>query len=193
MSHSISRRRKPGGTPRPSQGRSSRMPAIWSALIVTAVWSIATGAYFAFRGDVTQPMTEMQIAYEKRISDLRAQFDRTMSQQLLDQERVQQQLNALLRWQAMLEQHTSATTSDEIATGSIAAKTPDCGNAASAPPAAELPRATAASAPNLASAPHPHGARAQRRPAVRPQQHGGDQAAPAAAQLDLGRHSFAPE
>jgi len=169
------------------------MPAIWSALIVTAVWSIATGAYFAFRDDVTQPMTEMQIAYEKRISDLRAQFDRTMSQQLLDQERVQQQLNALLRWQAMLEQHTSATTSDEIATGSIAAKTPDCGNAASAPPAAELPRATAASAPNLASAPHPHGARAQRRPAVRPQQHGGDQAAPAAAQLDLGRHSFAPE
>ena len=74
------------------------MPAIWSALIVTALWSIATGAYFAFRDDVTYPMTEMQITYEKHIADLRAQFDRIMSQQFLDQERLQRQLSALLQW-----------------------------------------------------------------------------------------------
>jgi len=189
MSPSVSRRRQPGGT---SQGRSSRLPAIWSALIVTAVWSIATGAYFAFREDVTQPMAEMQITYEKRIADLRAQFDRTMSQQFLDQERVQQQLNALLRWQATQEQNTSAITSDEIATGSITAKTPDCG-AACASPVAEAPSATAASTAKSASTPQRHGARGQRRPPARPQQHGADQTAPAAARVGLGQQGFAPE
>jgi len=78
------------------------MPAIWSALVVTAVWSIATGAYFAFRDDVTHPMTEMQTNYEKRIADLRAQFDRNRSQQFLDQERIQQQLAGLNSSQKML-------------------------------------------------------------------------------------------
>ena len=84
MSPSGSRRRQPARTSRPSRGRGSRMPAIWSALIVMAVWSIATGAYFAFRDDVTNPMTEMQMTYEKRIADVRAQFASAMSQQLLD-------------------------------------------------------------------------------------------------------------
>jgi hypothetical protein len=193
MSPSVSRRRQPGRTPPPSQGRSSRMPAVWSALIVTAVWSGATGAYFAFRDDVTQPMAEMQITYEKRIADLRAQFDRTTSQQFLDQERIQQQLNALLQWQASLEQHTSASANDQSATGSISVNAPDRGSIASGPPAAELSRAMPVSTPKSASARQGHRPRAQRRPAARLQQPGGDQAAPAAAQLDLGQRSFAPE
>ena len=193
MSPSVSRRRQPGRTPPPSQGRSSRMPAVWSALLVTAVWSVATGAYFAFRDDVTQPMTEMQITYEKRIADLRAQFDRTTSQQFLDQERIQQQLNALLQWQASLEQHTSAPANDQLATGSISTNVPDRGSIASGPSAAELSRAMPVSTPKSASARHGHRQRTQRRPAARVQQNGGDQAAPAAAQLDLGQRSFAPE
>ena len=173
------------------------MPAFWSALIVTAMWSIATGAYFAFRDDVTHPMTEMQITYEKQIADLRVQFDRIMSQQFLDQERLQRQLNALLQWQATSEQHTleghtSALTDDQLATGSISAKAPDCSSAASVPPVAELPRA-AVSTPKSASTRRRHGPRAQRRPAARVQQHAGDQAAPAAAQLDLNQRSFSPE
>ena len=75
----------------------SRVLVIWSALIVTAVWSIATGAYFAFRGDVIHSMTEMQATYDKRIADLRGEFDRVVSEQFLDQERIQHQLNVLLQ------------------------------------------------------------------------------------------------
>ena len=184
MSPSGSRRRQPARTSRPSRGRGSRMPAIWSALVVMAVWSIATGAYFAFRDDVTNPMTEMQMTYEKRIADVRAQFASAMSQQLLDKERIQQQLNALLQWQATLEQHASAPTDDHA---------PDCGSIASGPPVTESPRAMPVSTPKSTSARHRHGLRAQRRSAARQPQHGADQAAPAAAQLDLSQRSFAPE
>jgi len=101
MSPSVLRRRRSGRPPRPSRGRNrppqrlgistvvmrairSRMPTIRSALVVTAVCSIATGGYFAFRDDfVTRPMTEMQITSEDHVADLRAQADRIMSQ--LDQ------------------------------------------------------------------------------------------------------------
>ena len=72
---------------RPSRGRSSRVLVIWSALVVTAVWSIATGAISRFRGDVIHSMTEMQATYDKLHSDLRGEFDRVVSQQFLDQSR----------------------------------------------------------------------------------------------------------
>ncbi|MGC1702528.1 MAG: hypothetical protein WA796_28020 [Pseudolabrys sp.] len=98
------------------------MLVIWSALIVTAVWSIATGAYFAFRGDVIHSMTEMQATYDKRIADLRGEFDRVVSEQFLDQERIQHQLNVLLQQQATLEQHKSSLPDDQLATGSISAR-----------------------------------------------------------------------
>lgn len=124
MSPSVPRRRQPGRTSRPSRGRSSRVLVIWSALVVTAVWSIATGAYFAFRGDAIHSMTEMQATYDKRISDLRGEFGRVVSQQFLDQERIQHQLNVLLQQQATLEQHKSALPDDQLATGSISAKAP---------------------------------------------------------------------
>jgi hypothetical protein len=170
------------------------MPAIRSALVVTAAWSIATGAYFAFRDDVTHPMTEMQITYEDHIADLRAQFDRIVSRQFLDQEQVQQQLNALLQRQATLEQRTSALTDEQSVTGSINPKAlaPDCGSIANGPPVVEL-LPLAVSTPKSASARQRHGPRANRRPGARPRQHVGDQAAPAATQLDLGRPSFTPE
>lgn len=189
MSPSVRRRRQPGRTSRPSRGRSSRVLVIWSALIVTAVWSIATGAYFAFRGDVIHSMTEMQATYDKRIADLRGEFDRVVSEQFLDQERIQHQLNVLLQQQATLEQHKSALPDDQLATGSISAKAPDSGIIASGPPVAELSSAIAASTPKSASVRHRHRPRAQRRTAARPQQ----QPAPAASQLDLGQRDFAPE
>jgi murein DD-endopeptidase MepM/ murein hydrolase activator NlpD len=100
--------------------------AFWivvGTLVIMAVWSIATGTYFAFREDVLTRLigrqAEMQFAYEDRIAELRAQVDRITSRQLLDQEQFEQKLSALLQRQAILEQRTSALTGDLSATGSI--------------------------------------------------------------------------
>ena len=89
----------------------------WSArLVIMAVWSIATGTYFAFRDNVLTRLigrqAEMQFAYEDRIAELRAQVDRIMSRQLLDQEQFEQKLNTLLQRQSTLEQRASALTGD---------------------------------------------------------------------------------
>src|SRR5262249_49807970 len=84
----------------------SRMPAIRSALVVTAVWLIATGIYFAFRDDVITRLIdeqmELQVTHEDRIAELRAQVERIMGQQFLDQEQVKQRVNALLQRQARI-------------------------------------------------------------------------------------------
>ncbi|HEY6023924.1 MAG TPA: peptidoglycan DD-metalloendopeptidase family protein [Pseudolabrys sp.] len=100
--------------------------AFWivvGTLVIMAVWSIATGTYFAFRDNVLTRLigrqAEMQFAYEDRIAELRAQVDRVMSRQLLDQEQFEQKLNALLQRQATLEQRASALGGDLSATGSI--------------------------------------------------------------------------
>lgn len=101
----------------------ARMPAIRYALVVTAAWLIATGTYFAFRDDVLTRLisvqTELQSVFEDRIAQLRAQVDRIMSQKLLDQEQVEQRVNALLQRQAHIllsldtvEQKQAATLTD---------------------------------------------------------------------------------
>ena len=89
--------------------------AFWivvGALVVMGVWSIATGTYFAFRENVLTRLigrqAEMQFAYEDRIAELRAQVDRVMSRQLLDQEQFEQKLNTLLQRQTTLEQRANA-------------------------------------------------------------------------------------
>ncbi len=88
-----------------------------------AVWSIATGSYFAFRDNVLTRLigrqAELQFAYEDRIAELRAQVDRITSRQLLDQEQFEKKLNALLQRQATLEQRTLALGGDVSATGTI--------------------------------------------------------------------------
>lgn len=60
--------------------------AFWivvGGLVAMAIWSIATGTYFAFRDNVLTRLiggrAEMQFAYEDRIAELRAQVDRIMS------------------------------------------------------------------------------------------------------------------
>jgi murein DD-endopeptidase MepM/ murein hydrolase activator NlpD len=100
--------------------------AFWivvGALVIMAVWSIATGTYFAFRDNVLTRLmgrqTEMQFAYEDRIAEMRAQVDRIMSRQLLDQEQFEKKLNTLLQRQATLEQRTAALTGDPSTTGTI--------------------------------------------------------------------------
>ena len=191
MSSSVTRRQTSRAL-RSSQASGWRRPVIWSVLVVTTVWSIAVAAYFALRKDDTQPMAEMQAGYEKRIADLRAEFDRATNQQLLNQKHIQQQLDALLQRQAALEQHAPATVDDQLATGSTSAKEPEASSIASAPPVAEFPRATGVAKP--ASVRHRHGLRARRRPAVKPQQHAGQQQpASAPAQVDLGARTYAPE
>jgi murein DD-endopeptidase MepM/ murein hydrolase activator NlpD len=100
--------------------------AFWivvGTLVVMAVWSIATGTYFAFREDVLTRLigrqADMQFAYEDRIAELRAQVDRITSRQLLDQRQFEHKLNALLKRQAILEQRTAALAGDGLTTGSI--------------------------------------------------------------------------
>jgi hypothetical protein len=159
------------------------MPAIRSALVVTAVWSIATGGYFAYRDDLlTRPMTEMQITSEDHvaelpaIADLRAQAERIMSQ--LDQGQVEQKLNALLQRQATVEatveQRTSALTDDQSATGSINSKAPapDRGSTIGTNGPSVAVGALAVSKPTSASARKRHGPRAHRRLVGRLRQHG---------------------
>ena len=127
--------RRPRRPPRPSGGRNrpprrvaistvvmmairSRMSAIRSALVVTAVWLIATGTYFAFSGDVLTRLIGRQqnTTYEDHIAGLRAQIDRIESSKFLDQ------LAALQQRQAKLERRTSALTGDLSATGTIKAE-----------------------------------------------------------------------
>jgi hypothetical protein len=52
-------------------------------------------------------------------AELRAQVDRIMSRQLLDQEQFEKKLNTLLQQQATLEQRTTALTGDLSITGAI--------------------------------------------------------------------------
>jgi len=86
-------------------------------LVATVVY------YFAFQRDlVTRLMdeqTELQLTYEDRIAELRSRLDRVMSQKILDQQQVEQRVNALLQWQARIsrsldkaEQKQTATLSD---------------------------------------------------------------------------------
>ena len=100
--------------------------AFWiivGTLVIMAIWSVATGTYFAFREDVLTRLigrqTELQFAYEDRIAELRAQVDRATSRQLLDQEQFEQKLNAVLQRQATLEQRMAALGGDLAITGSI--------------------------------------------------------------------------
>jgi murein DD-endopeptidase MepM/ murein hydrolase activator NlpD len=93
--------------------------AFWivvGTLMVMAVWSIATGSYFAFKDNVLTRLigrqAEMQFAYEDRIAELRAQVDRVTSRQLLDQEQFEQKLDGLLHRQATLEQRSAALGGD---------------------------------------------------------------------------------
>jgi murein DD-endopeptidase MepM/ murein hydrolase activator NlpD len=100
--------------------------AFWivvGTLVIMAIWSVATGTYFAFRDDVLTRLisrqAQMQFAYEDRIAELRAQVDRITSRQLLDQEQFERKLKELLQRQATLEQRTEALAGDVMATGSI--------------------------------------------------------------------------
>jgi murein DD-endopeptidase MepM/ murein hydrolase activator NlpD len=93
--------------------------AFWivvGTLMAMAIWSVATGGYFAFKENVLTRLigrqAEMQFAYEDRIAELRAQIDRVTSRQLLDQEQFEQKLQTLLERQAVIEQRSSALGGD---------------------------------------------------------------------------------
>jgi murein DD-endopeptidase MepM/ murein hydrolase activator NlpD len=92
-----------------------------------ASWSLATGTYFAFRDDLLTGLiarqAEMQVAYEDRIAELRAQVDRITGRQLLDQEQFDQKLDQILRRQHMLESRATSMSSmpDPTSTGSTKA------------------------------------------------------------------------
>ena len=130
----VTERQRPPRQPRKSRERSrsskrvtpasARRPFFRYGLIGAAVWLVATVVYyFAFQRDlVTRLMdeqTELQLTYEDRIAELRSRLDRVMSQKILDQQQVEQRVNALLQWQARIsrsldkaEQKQTATLSD---------------------------------------------------------------------------------
>ncbi len=97
------------------------------SLVIMAGWSLATGTYFAFHDDVITRMitrqADMQFAYEDRIAELRTQLDRTTSRQLLDQEKIEQKLELMLRRQSSLESRTLSLLGlpDPVTTGSVRA------------------------------------------------------------------------
>ena len=100
--------------------------AFWlmiGTLVIMAGWSITTAAYFAFREDVLTGLvarqSEMQLAYEDRIAELRAQIDRFSSRQMLDQEQYEKKLEQILRRQAALESRADALNGLGDATGAI--------------------------------------------------------------------------
>jgi murein DD-endopeptidase MepM/ murein hydrolase activator NlpD len=89
------------------------------ALVVTAVWLIATGTYFAFRDDALTRLigvqTEPQIFYEDRSADLRAQVDGITSQKDLDQAMVEQRVNALRQQQARISLSLDRVEQNQLA------------------------------------------------------------------------------
>ncbi len=102
--------------------------AFWivvGTLVIMAGWSITTATYFAFKDDVLSRLiarqTEMQLAYEDRIAELRTQVDRITSRQLLDQGQYEHRLDQLLRRQALLESRANALSAlpDPNPTGSV--------------------------------------------------------------------------
>ena len=102
----------------------ARRPLLRHVLIAAAIWLVTTAAYyFTFQRDIVTRLmddqTELQLNYEDRIAELRSRLDRVMSQKLLDQQQVEQRVNALLQWQARIsrsldkaEQNQTATLSD---------------------------------------------------------------------------------
>src|SRR5262245_10142608 len=98
----------------------SRRMAIRYALAVTAAWLIAAGTYFAFSDGVGTRLigeeTELKNTYEDRIAELRAQVDRIISQKLLDQEQVEQRVNALLQRQARISLSLDKVERKQVAT-----------------------------------------------------------------------------
>jgi murein DD-endopeptidase MepM/ murein hydrolase activator NlpD len=102
----------------------ARRPLLRHVLIAGAIWLVTTVAYyFTFQRDIVTRLmddqTELQLTYEDRIAELRSRLDRVMSQKLLDQQQVEQRVNALLQWQARIsrsldkaEQNQTATLSD---------------------------------------------------------------------------------
>jgi hypothetical protein len=94
-------RRRPRRPKRPSRGRNRPLKRVISSLIiVTAVWSIATGTYFAFSDDVLTRLVGHQTKMQTS-------------------KQVEDQLTTLLQRQARLEQLTSAVTGDLFTTGTI--------------------------------------------------------------------------
>lgn len=109
----------------------------------------------------------------------------------------QEQINTLLQRLAALEEHASTLTNDQSTTGSIDWKVPAPDNAniigTNGQPVAEHPRALAVSTPRSASVHHRHGTPANRRAGGQVRKPAGDQDAPAATHVDLGKPSFMPE
>ena len=98
----------------------SRMVALKYALVATAAWLIVGGAYIVFRDDglsrLIGEQAALQQTYEDRIAELRAQVDRIMSQKGLDQEQVEQRVNALLQRQARMSLSLDNIDQKQVAT-----------------------------------------------------------------------------
>lgn len=111
-------------------------------LVIMACWSIVTATYFAFHDDVITRMitrqVDLQAAYEDRLADMRAQVDRVVTRQLLDQEQFANKLEQAARRQSMLEQRASAIGA--LADPSVTGATKPGGRATSGETAGSPPK-----------------------------------------------------
>ncbi|MBV8662574.1 MAG: hypothetical protein JO107_05680, partial [Hyphomicrobiales bacterium] len=88
--------------------------AFWAFVFVAPLallWGGATTLYIAFHDDMLRALaareTEMQAAYEQRLAEARAEFDRSASRQRLDESALEGRVRQLLSRQAQLEQRGS--------------------------------------------------------------------------------------
>jgi murein DD-endopeptidase MepM/ murein hydrolase activator NlpD len=88
--------------------------AFWTVvgtLVIMAGWSIVSATYFAFHDEVVTQLivrqADLQVAYEDRLAEMRAQVDRVTTRQLRDHDQVEQTLSQVLRRQSVLEQRAS--------------------------------------------------------------------------------------
>jgi murein DD-endopeptidase MepM/ murein hydrolase activator NlpD len=150
--------------------------AFWTVvgtLVIMAGWSIVSATYFAFHDEVVTQLivrqADLQVAYEDRLAEMRAQVDRITTRQLLDHEQVAQTLDRVLRRQSVLEQRAS-TLSSLGETGVTGSTKPG----ARQPPASEATTTTTKPAPTRETA-------APKLPGDRQTRRGRQAAAPAAS------------
>ena len=123
--------------------------AFWTLALVLPLLALAGAAgagLIIFRDEVflalMKRQSEMQLAYEERISDMRGRIDRLAARQLLDRDTIEGQLQDLVSRQARLESRSAMVTALAEGAGGAAALERSL---ASAPPPA--PRPGAAEAP----------------------------------------------
>jgi murein DD-endopeptidase MepM/ murein hydrolase activator NlpD len=95
--------------------------SVAAAALALSVWGAALTSYLVFKDDIMGGLMSrhaaIQHAYEDRIRDLRAQVDRLVSRQMVDQTEIERRVEQVARRQAVLETRQSIVNSLNEAAG----------------------------------------------------------------------------